>query len=56
VLLKGGREAARTNEVLGGIIREALAKHGVADAVQLVSTREEIAELLIAQGAQRSQE
>ncbi len=46
VLLKGGREAARTSAVLGGIIRGVLAKHGVADAVQLVSTREEIAELL----------
>ncbi len=46
VLLKGGREAARTNAVLGGIIREVLAEHGVEDALQLVSTREEIAELL----------
>ena len=46
VLLKGGREAAHTNAALGEIIRSALATHGVADAVQLVSTREEIAELL----------
>ena len=46
VLLKGGREAAHTNAALGAIIRDVLAKHDVADAVQLVSTREEIAELL----------
>src|SRR4029077_21146225 len=46
VLLKGGREAAHTNSAIGKIIRGALEKHGVPDAVQLVSTREEIAELL----------
>jgi glutamate-5-semialdehyde dehydrogenase len=46
VLLKGGREAAHTNAALGVFIREVLGKHGVTDAVQLVSTREEIAELL----------
>lgn len=46
VLLKGGREAARTNGALGELIRGVLAQHGVADAVQLVSTREEVAELL----------
>ena len=46
VLLKGGREAAGTNAALGETIRGVLAEHGVADAVQLVSTREEIAELL----------
>src|SRR2546426_7926766 len=46
VLLKGGREAAHTNARLGEIFRDVLDKHGVADAVQLISTREEIAELL----------
>jgi glutamate-5-semialdehyde dehydrogenase len=46
VLLKGGREAAHTNAALGKVIRDALCKHDIADAVQLVSTREEIAELL----------
>jgi glutamate-5-semialdehyde dehydrogenase len=46
VLLKGGREAAETNAAIGAVIRAVLAKYGVADAVQLVSTREEIAELL----------
>ncbi len=46
VLLKGGREAAHTNAILGDLIRGVLERYGVADAVQLVSTREEIAELL----------
>jgi glutamate-5-semialdehyde dehydrogenase len=46
VLLKGGREASRTNAVLGEIFRAVLKAHGVEDAVQLVSTREEIAGLL----------
>jgi glutamate-5-semialdehyde dehydrogenase len=46
VLLKGGHEAAHTNRAIGEIIRAVLKKHGVEDAVQLVSTREEIAELL----------
>jgi glutamate-5-semialdehyde dehydrogenase len=46
VLLKGGREAAQTNTAIGETIRTVLAKYGVQDAVQLISTREEIAELL----------
>ncbi|HMF02587.1 MAG TPA: glutamate-5-semialdehyde dehydrogenase [Terriglobia bacterium] len=46
VLLKGGREARHTNLAIGDIIRAILDKYGVRDAVQLVSTREEIAELL----------
>lgn len=46
VLLKGGREAAHTNAAIGEVIRAVLEKYGVRDAVQLVSTREEIAELL----------
>jgi glutamate-5-semialdehyde dehydrogenase len=46
VLLKGGREAGNTNAAIGEIIRQVLSKHGVEDAVQLISTREEIAELL----------
>jgi glutamate-5-semialdehyde dehydrogenase len=46
VLLKGGREAANTNAAIGEIIRQVLSKRGVEDAVQLVSTREEITELL----------
>ena len=46
VLLKGGREAAHTNAAIGEVIRDVLDKYGLRDAVQLVSTREEIAELL----------
>jgi glutamate-5-semialdehyde dehydrogenase len=46
VLLKGGREAGHTNAAIGEVIRGVLEKYGVRDAVQLVSTREEIAELL----------
>src|SRR5436190_10882921 len=40
VLLKGGREAASSNAALVHVIRDVLGKYGVADAVQLVSTRE----------------
>jgi glutamate-5-semialdehyde dehydrogenase len=46
VLLKGGREAANTNAAIAAIIREVLGRHGITDAVQLLSTREEVAELL----------
>jgi glutamate-5-semialdehyde dehydrogenase len=46
VLLKGGREAAYTNAAIGSIIQSVLEKYDLADAVQLVATREEIAELL----------
>ena len=46
ILLKGGREAAQTNAAIGAIFRQVLQRYGVEDAVQLVSTREEIAELL----------
>ena len=46
VLLKGGREAAHTNAAMSNIIRRVLARHEVQDAVQLVATREEVAELL----------
>ena len=48
VILKGGREASRTNEALVEAIREALGEvDGVSpDAVQLLSTREEVREML----------
>src|SRR5262245_34761477 len=46
ILLKGGREAASTNAVIGKIIHEVLERHGIGGAVQLVTTREEVAELL----------
>lgn len=49
VILKGGKEAAHSNTVLVTLIREVLARHSAqvpVDSVQLVSTREEISELL----------
>ncbi|KAJ8264736.1 hypothetical protein GJAV_G00153390 [Gymnothorax javanicus] len=42
LLLKGGKEAAETNRILHQLTQEALSIHGVRDAVQLVSTREEL--------------
>ncbi|XP_028286404.1 delta-1-pyrroline-5-carboxylate synthase isoform X1 [Parambassis ranga] len=45
LLLKGGKEAANTNRVLHQITQEALTMHGVREAVQLVSTREEVEDL-----------
>ncbi|KAM9336690.1 delta-1-pyrroline-5-carboxylate synthase [Symphorus nematophorus] len=45
LLLKGGKEAANTNRVLHQLTQEALSMHGVTEAVQLVSTREEVADL-----------
>ncbi|XP_061765676.1 delta-1-pyrroline-5-carboxylate synthase [Nerophis ophidion] len=45
LLLKGGKEAANTIGVLHQITQEALTVHGVRDAVQLVSSREEVEDL-----------
>ncbi|XP_067345222.1 delta-1-pyrroline-5-carboxylate synthase isoform X1 [Channa argus] len=45
LLLKGGKEATNTNRVLHQLNQEALSLHGVREAVQLVSTREEIEDL-----------
>ncbi|CAL8301295.1 unnamed protein product [Lota lota] len=45
LLLKGGKEAAHTNHLLHQLSQEALALHGVSEAVQLVSTREEVEDL-----------
>eukprot|EP00296_Roombia_truncata_P000127 JP435789.1.p1 GENE.JP435789.1~~JP435789.1.p1 ORF type:complete len:448 (+),score=148.73 JP435789.1:182-1345(+) len=47
VILKGGREASNSNQRLVELIRDALKGTGVpVDTVQLVSSRDEIAELL----------
>lgn len=47
VILKGGKEAERTNGVLVSLMREALSfVQFPEDAVQLVATREEVKELL----------
>ncbi|XP_063730983.1 delta-1-pyrroline-5-carboxylate synthase-like isoform X2 [Eleginops maclovinus] len=45
LLLKGGKEASHTNKILHQLTQEALSIHGVADAIQLVSTREEVEDL-----------
>ncbi|CAG5905729.1 unnamed protein product [Menidia menidia] len=45
LLLKGGKEAANTNRVLHQLTQEALSIHGVREAVQMVSTREEVEDL-----------
>ncbi|KAG8435481.1 hypothetical protein GDO86_013423 [Hymenochirus boettgeri] len=45
LLLKGGKEASNTNQILYRLTQEALALHGVKDAVQLVNTREEVEDL-----------
>lgn len=47
VILKGGSEAERSNTAIAAAIRRGLSKSGYPeDAVQLLSTREEVAELL----------
>ncbi|XP_074731715.1 delta-1-pyrroline-5-carboxylate synthase isoform X4 [Strix uralensis] len=45
LLLKGGKEAAHSNQILHHLTQEALSIHGVKDAVQLVNTREEVEDL-----------
>lgn len=46
LILKGGREAARSNAALHAVISEALAPDLPAEAITLVQTREEVGELL----------
>jgi glutamate-5-semialdehyde dehydrogenase len=48
VIMKGGSEAARTNEVIVSILRECLGQFAAVppDALQLLHTREEFTELL----------
>ncbi len=48
IILKGGKEAAKTNAILSGLLRQALAQSGLPeDAVQLFGgTREDLKELL----------
>ncbi|XP_023863674.1 delta-1-pyrroline-5-carboxylate synthase isoform X2 [Salvelinus sp. IW2-2015] len=45
LLAKGGKEAANTNRILHELTQEALDIHWVREAVQLVSTREEVEDL-----------
>ncbi|XP_045449730.1 delta-1-pyrroline-5-carboxylate synthase [Melitaea cinxia] len=46
LLLKGGKEAAHSNKTLMGLVKESLQTVGAQDAIALVSTREEISDLL----------
>lgn len=46
LLLKGGKEAAHSNRALMELVKEALATVGAEQAISLVSTREEISDLL----------
>ncbi|XP_030755716.1 delta-1-pyrroline-5-carboxylate synthase [Sitophilus oryzae] len=46
LLLKGGKEAAHSNRALMELVKEALSTIGAANAISLVSTREEIGDLL----------
>ncbi|XP_058061064.1 delta-1-pyrroline-5-carboxylate synthase [Anopheles bellator] len=46
LLLKGGKEAAHSNRALMELVKESLAPTGAANAISLVSTREEISDLL----------
>lgn len=46
LLLKGGKEAAHSNRALMELVKEALATVGAQNAISLVSTREEISDLL----------
>ncbi|EFN76788.1 Delta-1-pyrroline-5-carboxylate synthetase [Harpegnathos saltator] len=46
LLLKGGKEAANSNKYLMELVKEALNKFGAANAISLVSTREDVSDLL----------
>ncbi|KAL7734281.1 hypothetical protein ACLKA6_010624 [Drosophila palustris] len=46
LLLKGGKEAAHSNKALMELVKESLSSVGADNAVSLVSTREEISDLL----------
>lgn len=46
LLLKGGKEASHSNKALMQLVKEALAVVGATNAISLVSTREEISDLL----------
>lgn len=46
LLLKGGKEAAYSNKALMDLVKESLSGVGAEDAISLVSTREEISDLL----------
>jgi len=46
LLLKGGKEASQSNKYLMVLVKEALEKFGASNAISLVSTREDVGDLL----------
>ena len=46
LLMKGGKEASHSNKCLMKFVREALGQFGCADAISLVSSRDEVDDLL----------
>jgi len=46
VILKGGREAGHTNRILFDLIKQVLVEFELSDTVNLIETREDVAELL----------
>lgn len=46
LLLKGGKEASHSNKYLMVLVKEALEKFGASNAISLVSTREDVSDLL----------
>jgi delta-1-pyrroline-5-carboxylate synthetase len=46
LLMKGGKEATHTNDLLMAIVKEGLGAYGCAESISLVSTREGISDLL----------
>ncbi|TRY76870.1 hypothetical protein TCAL_03832 [Tigriopus californicus] len=46
LLMKGGKEATNSNNLLMNIVKEALSEYGCADAISMVSKREAIGDLL----------
>lgn len=50
LLLKGGKDAYHSNRYLHGLVMEALDTCGAADAISLVSTREDVSDLVQLEG------
>lgn len=46
LVLKGGSEAVHTNNALMSVVSEALLLHGCQNAIQMVTSREDVAEII----------
>jgi len=46
LLMKGGKEAVNSNQLLMRLVKEALGRYGCADSISLVSGRNEVSDLL----------